>query len=202
MGRRIRSESYFPETGFLKAYDRVEFTYLWETFKAMGFGDDTIERIQGLAHNGSSVVHINQRFTEDIEVRRGVRQGCPLAPLLFALCTQPLMKMLRVEEVAGRIKGLGISRDRSLLHQLFADDTGICITAEERYFQTAKEVVNSTGKPKTNLIAWWKFGIKKDEGGLNWVPLKDKGTALQIRNVAQILEDKDIEWVQMAKNMI
>lgn len=40
-----------------------------------------------LVSNGSSKVHINGLFNEDIPLDRGVRQGCPLAPLLFALAS-------------------------------------------------------------------------------------------------------------------
>ncbi|KAL3701988.1 hypothetical protein R1sor_020010 [Riccia sorocarpa] len=72
---------------------------------------------------------------------RGVRQGCPLAPLLFAMTTQPLMLALREEERIGTIQGLNIGGGRTLLHQLFADDTGICITAVESQFNRLKEVI-------------------------------------------------------------
>ncbi|KAL3697986.1 hypothetical protein R1sor_012062 [Riccia sorocarpa] len=37
--------------------------------------------------------------------------------------------------------GLNIGGGQSLLHQLFVDDTGICITAEERQFDNLKEVI-------------------------------------------------------------
>ncbi|KAL3677357.1 hypothetical protein R1sor_027305 [Riccia sorocarpa] len=45
------------------------------------------------------------------------------------------------EERVGNIQGLNIGGGQSLLHQLFADDTGICITAEERQFDNLKEVI-------------------------------------------------------------
>ncbi|KAL3698223.1 hypothetical protein R1sor_012299 [Riccia sorocarpa] len=48
---------------------------------------------------------------------------------------------LRAEERRGSIRGLNIRGGQTLLHQLFADDTGICITAEERQFETLKEVI-------------------------------------------------------------
>ncbi|KAL3689655.1 hypothetical protein R1sor_015964 [Riccia sorocarpa] len=46
----------------------------------------------------------------------------------------PLMRALREEEAHGNIQGLNIGDGKSLLHQLFVDDTGICITAEEAQF--------------------------------------------------------------------
>ncbi|KAL3687463.1 hypothetical protein R1sor_013772 [Riccia sorocarpa] len=44
-------------------------------------------------------------------------------------------------ESRGGIQGLNIGGGRRLLHQLFVDETGICITAEERQFNRLKEVI-------------------------------------------------------------
>ncbi|KAL3692125.1 hypothetical protein R1sor_005776 [Riccia sorocarpa] len=125
----------------MKAYDRVAHGFLWDTLEAMGMGVDTVNMIKGLVEGGTSEVHVNGSFTEEIKIGRGVRQGCPLAPLLFAMTTQPLMRALREEERVGNIKGLNLGGGNSLLHQLFADDTGICITAEEEQFVQLKEVI-------------------------------------------------------------
>ncbi|KAL3690009.1 hypothetical protein R1sor_016318 [Riccia sorocarpa] len=131
----------FIKLDFMKAYDRIAHGYLWDSLKAMGIGAVTVERIRGLVTGGSATVHINGLFTREIELQRGVRQGCPLAPLLFAMSTQPLMRRLREEERRGNIRGLNIGEGRSLLHQLFADDTGICISMEEQHFTRLQEVI-------------------------------------------------------------
>ncbi|KAL3679018.1 hypothetical protein R1sor_021974 [Riccia sorocarpa] len=131
----------FVKLDFMKAYDRVAHGFLWDTLTATGIGDNTLERIQGLIVGGASEVHVNGNFTEEITIGRGVRQGCPLAPLLFAMTTQPLMRALRKEERRGNIRGLNIGGGRTLLHQLFADDTGICITADEEQFDSLKGVI-------------------------------------------------------------
>ncbi|KAL3694277.1 hypothetical protein R1sor_007928 [Riccia sorocarpa] len=136
-----QQNTIFVKLDFMKAYDRVAHGFLWDTLEAMGIEEGTMQRIQGLVEGGSSEVHINGSFTEEITVGRGVRQGCPLAPLLFAMTTQPLMLALREEERHGNIQGLNIGDGRALLHQLFADDTGICITAEEEQFDKLKVVI-------------------------------------------------------------
>ncbi|KAL3698376.1 hypothetical protein R1sor_012452 [Riccia sorocarpa] len=51
------------------------------------------------------------------------------------------MRALREKEAQGNIQGVNIGDGNSLLHQLFADDTGICITAEEAQFVRLKEVI-------------------------------------------------------------
>ncbi|KAL3691402.1 hypothetical protein R1sor_005053 [Riccia sorocarpa] len=131
----------FVKLDFMKAYDRVAHGFLWDTLSAMGMGMESVDRIKGLVEGGKSEMHKNGSFTEEITIGRGVRQGCPLAPLLFAMTTQPLMRALREEERSGNIRGLNIGEGHSLLHQLFTDDTGICITAEEHQFDNLKEVI-------------------------------------------------------------
>ncbi|KAL3689642.1 hypothetical protein R1sor_015951 [Riccia sorocarpa] len=136
----------FVKLDFMKAYDRVAHGFLWDPLEAMGIGEETLLRIKGLIIGGSSEVHINNNFTEEIQIGRGVRQGCMLAPLLFAMTTQPLMIALREEEKEGNIRWLNIGEGNALMHQLFVDDTGICIIAEERQFDRLKEVLREFKK--------------------------------------------------------
>ncbi|KAL3681754.1 hypothetical protein R1sor_024710 [Riccia sorocarpa] len=128
-------QAIFIKLDFMKAYDRVAHGFVWDTLSAMVVGLETLTRIQGLVSGGSSEVHINGNFTVTFRIERGVRQWCPLAPLLFA------MRALWEEERKGNIQGLNIGGGHALLHQMFADDTGICITAEERQFNNLKEVI-------------------------------------------------------------
>ncbi|KAL3679988.1 hypothetical protein R1sor_022944 [Riccia sorocarpa] len=142
MGQNYRPERDIRKfLDFMKAYDRVAHRFLWDTLASMGMGEDTICRIKVLVVGGTSEVHINGSFTEEFTIGRGRRQGCLLVPMLFAMITQPLMRALREEERLRNIKGLNIGEGQSLLHELFADDTGICITAEERQFEKLKEII-------------------------------------------------------------
>ncbi|KAL3683131.1 hypothetical protein R1sor_001153 [Riccia sorocarpa] len=96
----------FVKLDFMKAYDRIAHGFIWDTLSAMGMAEDLVERIRGLVIGGTSEVHINGCFTEDFKIGRGVRQGCPLAPLLFAMTTQPLMRALREEEMVGNLQNI------------------------------------------------------------------------------------------------
>ncbi|KAL3684010.1 hypothetical protein R1sor_002032 [Riccia sorocarpa] len=60
------------------------------------------------------------------------------------------------------------------------------------------------GKPKTSLIAWWKLGLRKEEGGLNWIPLRNRAEAMlllpsgQIKN-ALVLNRMLKNWFRIRK---
>ena len=51
-------------------------------------------------------VLINGEAKGKINPTRGLRQGDPISPYLFLLCTEGLSAMLKKEERAGKIKGV------------------------------------------------------------------------------------------------
>ncbi|KAL3698064.1 hypothetical protein R1sor_012140 [Riccia sorocarpa] len=151
-----RHEAIFVKLDFEKAYDRVSHDFLWDTLKAAGMEADNVGMIKGLVIGGQSLVHVNGWFTDEFPILRGVRQGCPLAPLLFTLTTQPLMKLLRKDEEVGRIQGVNVGANKTLLHQLYADDTGISITLSEDYFRNLQQTIG-----KFEVISGAKLNINK-----------------------------------------
>ncbi|KAL3675120.1 hypothetical protein R1sor_025068 [Riccia sorocarpa] len=123
----------FCKLDFEKAFDRVQHEFLWDTLARLNLSEDFSQLIKMLVGKGRAKVCINGK-TNSITLERGVRQGCPISPLLFAISSQPLMSILREEEKQGRITGVQIPKGRPLLHKLFADDSGITIAANEQNF--------------------------------------------------------------------
>lgn len=88
----------FLKLDFSKAYDKVAHLFLWDTLIAMGFSVGVIKVIKGLMVGAKSKIHLNGFFSEEIDLNNGVRHvfpmASPMAPLLYALYTQPLMELL------------------------------------------------------------------------------------------------------------
>ncbi|KAL3700037.1 hypothetical protein R1sor_018059 [Riccia sorocarpa] len=99
-------EALFLKLDFAKAYDGVRHDYIWDTLLAMNFDPVFIRLLQGLVLQGSSKVHLNGWFTEEIPQDRGVRQGCPVAPYLFVLSTQPLMFLFEKAQKDQELEGI------------------------------------------------------------------------------------------------
>ncbi|KAL3692018.1 hypothetical protein R1sor_005669 [Riccia sorocarpa] len=161
-------EAVFLKLDFIKAYDRVRHTFLWETLEAMGFSAKFIRLIQGLMVGAEATVHQNGDFTECFELERGVRQGCPLPPFLFSLSTEPLMVMLKQAAANGQVERIKLSGDRTLLHSLFADDTGLCLKASEQNFYAARRLVE-----RFELISGTSLNVAKSlivPLGMNSIP--------------------------------
>ena len=89
------------ETGILvsldqeKAFDRVNHTFLFRLLAHFGFGSDFISWIKTLYTGANLKIIINGYLTEQIEIKRGVRQGDPLSPLLYVLCVEVLASQIR-----------------------------------------------------------------------------------------------------------
>ncbi|KAL3681068.1 hypothetical protein R1sor_024024 [Riccia sorocarpa] len=192
-------QSIFLKLDFVKAYDHVRHRYLWQVLEAMGFCTKFIMLIQGLVEDAHFVIHINGAFTKEIKLERGVRQGCPIAPLLFALSTQPLMALLREAQIQGEVHGLEVGNSRQILDALFADDTGLLLRATEENWRSATTVVQ-----KFEVISGAKLNVskKKEDGGIGLVSFKLQAKTLKMRLVSKLMEDQDLDWTQTARAII
>ena len=78
-----------------KAFDRLEWSFLWSVLKIMGFGSQFIHMIKLLYTNPTAMVLTGQSISQPFKISRGSRQGCPLSPLLFAICLEPVAQAVR-----------------------------------------------------------------------------------------------------------
>ena len=107
-----------------KAYDRVEWSYLEAMMRRMGFHERWISLIMMCVTTVEYSVLINGEARGKINPSRGLRQGDPISPYLFLLCTEGLSAMLKKDEREGQIKGVAVCRGApSVSHLLFADDS-------------------------------------------------------------------------------
>uniref|UniRef100_A0A803KGA6 Reverse transcriptase domain-containing protein n=1 Tax=Xenopus tropicalis TaxID=8364 RepID=A0A803KGA6_XENTR len=102
-----------------KAFDTVEWPFLWEVLNANGIGPNFIAYIKLLYVKPTASLRVNSDLTEPFELSRGTRQGCTLSPLLFALAIEPFAQAVRLHP---QLVGLEIANRLEKI-QLYADDT-------------------------------------------------------------------------------
>ena len=99
-----------------KAYDSVNRQILWSRLIAMGFGSSFLGCLKALYAGDSVDTVINGISTRPVYLRRGLRQGCSLSPLLFALYISDIGSDLTKSQEGFSLGGVTFSG------LLFADD--------------------------------------------------------------------------------
>lgn len=103
------------ETGILitfdqeKAFDHVDHEFLLNVLSKFGCGPFFCGWVSLFSNNVFSRVICNGRLTDPIFLGRGVRQGCPLSPLLYVLVSEVLSTQIRkCKDIEGfRLPGAG-----------------------------------------------------------------------------------------------
>lgn len=156
------------DIGFLsldqeKAFDRVDHKYLFKTLEAFGIGPYFLSLIAMLYNDIYSMLKIDGSLTKPFSVTRGIRQGCPLSGLLYAISIEPFLVSLR-----SQLSGFNISSDPgidSVKLTAYADDVTVVIKDTEdvtklvstlNTFQQASSARINWEKCESFIVGDWK----------------------------------------------
>jgi hypothetical protein len=106
----------------IKAYDRVDWGFLRLVLLQVGLSLEATDWIMGCVTSANYAVLINGKPTNFFKSSRGLRQGCPLSPLLFLLIVEGLSRLLLDQVDAKNIAGIPVARGIRITHLLFVDD--------------------------------------------------------------------------------
>ena len=112
-----------------KAFDRVDWAFMFRTLQRMGFGPSFIRWVRLLYCNVRSSVLFNGYSTPVFFPSRGVRQGCPLSPLLYILTMEVLAVNLRGHPHICGILLPGVPSPLPVV-SLYADDTSAIVNSD------------------------------------------------------------------------
>uniref|UniRef100_A0A8C5QL89 Reverse transcriptase domain-containing protein n=1 Tax=Leptobrachium leishanense TaxID=445787 RepID=A0A8C5QL89_9ANUR len=93
--QRRGEELLLLSTDAEKAFDRVNWDFLFATLGHIGLGPHLCAWIRALYINPTARVCVNGMYTAPFKIRNGTRQGCPLSPLLFTLALEPFLAAIR-----------------------------------------------------------------------------------------------------------
>eukprot|EP00644_Phytophthora_capsici_P001845 jgi/Phyca11/82100/gw1.14.811.1 len=75
---------------FRKAYDTVAREFMLLALRKFNFAKEFIAMVEKLHQGTTAKFLVNTELSQQISVETGIRQGCPLAPLLFILSVEVL----------------------------------------------------------------------------------------------------------------
>lgn len=135
-----------------KAFDQIEWPYMFETLKQFGFGDKFINWIKIVYFHPSLSVLTNGIRSSSFELNRGVRQGDPLSPLLFNIALEPLAVGIRTHP---HIHGISLGNAESMI-SLYADDLLLYITDPVVSVPKILDYIDTFSKLSGYTINWSK----------------------------------------------
>ena len=115
-----------------KAFDRVEFDWLFEVLRKFNFGMHFIKWLRVIYKEMKSCILTNGYVSKTFRVTRGIRQGDSLSALLYILQCEPLSSLLRN---TNEIKGITLKGYENLYevrNKHYVDDTFICLENVEQ----------------------------------------------------------------------
>ena len=137
-----------------KAFDRVEFNYLFTVLEKFGFGSNFISWIRLLYTSPKASVITNKISSQLFSLSRGTRQGCPLSPLLFALAIEPLSIKFRTTPNIFGIRRFETEHKISL----YADDLLLYISDPVSCIPNIINILNDFG-----IFSGYKLNLSKSE---------------------------------------
>jgi hypothetical protein len=165
---------------FRAAFPSVSHDFLMKCLTYLGLPEAVMNFIHIMYNNNMCTIRIQGEDFPGFFLAGGVRQGCPLSPLLFAVCVDILLRML-VHEIP------------DICVKAFADDVG-CVVSDwwsqgpilQRIFRDFGDISNlHLNIDKTFCIPLWPGGRKEVQDNVSdhipqWsqIHVDDKGTYL------------------------
>lgn len=142
-----------------KAYDRVEWSFLILMLRRMGFADSWVQKIMSYVESIYYSVVLNGQVGKSFYPSCGLRQGDPLNPYLFFICSEGLSALLRMATMSGNLLGVRVNRHAPLVtHLLFADDSLIFGEATREGAITIHDLLRTYAAISGQLISFDKSG--------------------------------------------
>jgi len=109
---------------FNSSLDSISHQYLFHILRKYGISQLFIDQIHALYYKSTVSIQIIVTLAGPISIQSGIRQGCVLSMVLYALYLHPLILLLEVN-----LSGLQIGRSKQHVPVLaFADDVPVFVS--------------------------------------------------------------------------
>ena len=115
---------------FVNAFPSVLQSYLWAALRAAGLPLQFIHVIQKLYDRNAHWIKIGNKTFYGPTITLGIKQGCPLSMILFALCLEPLLRRMEVLCSGNEDNTVGA----------FADDIGLVLADIMQYAPSIQDL--------------------------------------------------------------
>jgi hypothetical protein len=140
--QRNKSPYFALKIDMMKAYDCIEWAYLHGCLSKLGFDSTWLSLVMCCVTTARYAIKVNGDRTSPVVPSRGIRQGDPISPYLFLMCTEGLSCLLQKRESRGKLQGLHNGKNGPpITHLLFEDDNIFFACSDQRSVESLKEVL-------------------------------------------------------------
>jgi retron-type reverse transcriptase len=101
-----------------KAFDKIQHHFVIKALRKLGIEGKYLNNVRAIYDKPTANIILNSEKLRPFPLKSGMRQGCPLSPLLFNIFVEFPARAIRQEE---EIKGIQIGKDTVKI-SLLADD--------------------------------------------------------------------------------
>ena len=166
--------------------------------------------VNGLCNLCNFFLLVNGTPSRFFTASKGIRQGCPLSPLLFIMVIEGLSLLIRDAKAKGKIQGIKISDSLYLTHLLFVDDVilfGMGTVVEWMAFDVIQETFSSASGMSISLDKSGFLFSDLDQGILHniqqFMPFKADPIQLGFKYLVFYIKPlgyKAEDWYWLVKN--
>ena len=159
-----------------KAFDRVNHEKLIQCLQQVDINGKDLKLIRNLYWNQKAFIRTDYGLSPEIQIKRGVRQGCVLSPCLFNLYTENIFRETKCD------KGIKIG-GKTINNLRYADDTVLLAETKED-LQLIINEVNKVGK---------EYGMKMNANKTKTMVITRKENTPQIKLEIDGTEIKQVQ---------
>jgi hypothetical protein len=150
--KRKKKSMIITAIDFTNAFGSVPHNLILSTMRQRNFPEWTRDLVADMYEGASSTITVNGVKGVAIPWNRGVKQGCPLSPLLFNLCIEPLLQLInRANKGDGMKVQTGEDRWCEFIVQAYADD--VIFISENR--EKMQDILSSL----EGFVEWSKMEV-------------------------------------------
>jgi hypothetical protein len=128
-----------------KAFNKIQYHFMTKALRKLGIEGMHLNIVKAIYDKPTANIILNGEKLKPFTLKSGMRQGCPLSPLLFNIVLEFLARAIRQVE---KIKGIEIGKETVKIC-LFADDMILYLKDPKNSTQKLLDTINSYSKVAT-----------------------------------------------------
>ncbi|VFQ76047.1 unnamed protein product [Cuscuta campestris] len=146
LDKEVRGDNCIVKLDMEKAFDRVEWSYLIKILDKLGFNLHSQKLLMANLVGSHLSILINGSPVGFFQMKRGVKQGDPLSPLLFLINSEGFTRMINLHMNSTYLGSYNTGNHPLISHLAFADDLVVFLNGDTRNLKKFRRILEDYQK--------------------------------------------------------